>query len=281
MILSGRFTWRPGGGAGTGLAVCISLAATMAMAQAAASPAQAGRDNGAKLPDWDVVSIKQAEPNSCTGGAGSWLTQDGLVFHCDPLMFVVESAYQIMEPSRIIGAPEWLKNGGLWEIHAKVAGDDAAAFYKLSRHDRDLMVRSLLADRLHMKAHVEQREMPVYDLVVAKGGPRMKEAKPEENDKTKMASSRGGEIDAVAVTMDALPWMLGEVVGRPVVNKTGLPAKYDFTLRYLPGAQSAADETGRTSIFTALEEQLGLKLTPARDMAEVLVIDSIERPVGN
>ena len=75
--------------------------------------------------------------------------------------------------------------------------------------------------------------------------------------------------------------MLGEVVGRPVVNKTGLPAKYDFTLQYLPGTQAGADETGRTSIFTALEEQLGLKLTPARDMAEVLVIDSIEQPAGN
>lgn len=280
MILPGRFTRWLAGGAGIGLAMCVMLAATMARAQAAASPAQARSDTGAKLPDWDVVSVKQIDPNSCTGGAGSWLTQDGLVFHCDPLLFVVESAYQIMEPSRIIGAPEWLKNGGLWEIHAKVAGEDAAAFYKLSRHDQDLMVRALLADRLHMKAHVEQREMPVYDLVVAKGGPKMKEATPEEDARTKITSSRGGQIDAVAVTMDALPWMLGEIVGRPVVNKTGLAAKYDFTLKYLPGAQ-AADETGRTSIFTALEEQLGLKLTPARDRAEVLVIDSIEQPAGN
>src|SRR6185437_3656848 len=120
MILSGRYGRRLAGGAGIGMAVCITLAATMAMAQGSASPAQAGSDAGAKLPDWDVASIKQAEPSSCTGGAGSWLTPDGLVFHCDPLMFVVESAYQIMEPSRIIGAPEWLKNGGLWEIHAKV-----------------------------------------------------------------------------------------------------------------------------------------------------------------
>ena len=209
------------------------------------------------------------------------LEKDALTFHCVPLMFVVEMSYQIMEPSRIIGAPEWLKNGGLWEIHAKVAGEDAAAFYKLSRKERDLMVRALLADRLHMKAHLEQREIPVYELVVAKGGPKMKQSTPEEKDKTKLASSRGGEIDAVAMTMDGLPWMLGEITGRPVVNKTGLTAEYDFTVQYLPGAQAAADETDRTSIFTALEEQLGLKLVPAKDMADVLVIDSIEQPAAN
>jgi uncharacterized protein (TIGR03435 family) len=251
------------------------------MAQSDMSSASIGDAAAAKLPQWDVVSIRQLDANSCTGGSGSWLEKDELVFHCDPLLFVVESAYQIMEPSRIIGAPEWMKSGALWEIHAKVAGEDAAAFYKLSRNDRDLMVRALLADRLGMKAHVEKHEMPVYQLVVVKGGPKMKESTPEENDKTKMASSRGGEIDAVAVTMDALPWMLGEITGRPVVNKTGLAAKYDFTVKYLPGAQAATDETDRTSIFTALEEQLGLKLEPARAPVDVLVIDSIEQPAAN
>ena len=209
------------------------------------------------------------------------LEKDGLVFHCVPLLFVVESAYQIMEPSRIVGAPGWIKSGTLWEIHAKVAGEDAAAFYKLSRTQRDSMVRALLANQLHMQAHVEQREMPVYDLVVARGGPKMKEATPEENDKTHLMSGRGGDIDAAAMTIDGLPWVLGEITGRPVVNKTGLTAKYDFTLQYLPGAQAAADETGRISIFTALEEQLGLKLVPAREPIDVLVIDSIEQPAAN
>ena len=230
---------------------------------------------------WDVVSIRQADADGCTTGSGSWLRPDGLTFHCVSLMFLVESSYQIMEPSRILGAPEWMKSGTLWEIDAKVAGEDTAAFGKLTRKERDLMVRALLVDRLGLKAHQERREMAVYELVMAKGGPKMKEATPEEDDKTKMASSRGGEIDAVAVTMDALPWMLGEITGRPVLNKTGLTAKYDFTVQYLPGAQAAADETDRTSIFTALEEQLGLKLVPARDIADVLVIDSIQHPAAN
>jgi len=250
----------------------------MVQAQSGASPS--ATDTSAKLPQWDVVSMRPLDANSCTQGSGSWLEKDALTFHCDPLLFVVESAYQIMEPSRIIGAPEWLKNGGLWEIHAKVAGEDAAAFYKLSRKDRDLMVRALLADRLHMKAHVEKREIPVYELVVAKGGPKIKRSTPEEKDKTRLSSSRGGEINAVDVTMDGLPWMLGEITGRPVLNKTGLAGEYDFTLQYLPDAQAVADDT-RTSIFTALEEQLGLKLVPAKDLADVLVIDSIEQPAAN
>jgi len=252
--------------------VALTLAASMpaALAQSGASPLQPSHGASAKLPRWDVVSIRQMDSNSCTGGSGSRLEKDALVFHCVPLLFVVESAYQIMEPSRIVGAPEWMKNGTRWEIHAKVAGEDATAFYQLSRKERDLMVQALLADRLHMKAHVEQREMPAYDLVVAKGGLKMKEATPEESDKTKLASSPGGEIDATSMTLDGLPWVLGEITGRPVVNKTGLTAKYDFTVQYLPGAQAAADETGRASIFTALEEQLGLKLVPAKEQIDAL-----------
>ena len=263
------------------VAVLGLTASGIAVAQVGAPSASIGNAAPVKLPEWDVVSVKQMDPNSCTGGSGSLLEKDGLTFHCVPLLFVVKSAYQIMESSRILGAPEWMKGGTLWEIHAKVAGEDAAGFYKLTRSERDLMVRALLADRLHMKAHLEKREMPVYDLVVAKGGPKMKESRPEENDKAKMASSRGGEIEAVAMTMDGLPWMLGEITGRPVVNKTGLTAKYDFTVQYLPGAQEATDDTSKTSIFTALEEQLGLKLVPARDMVDVLVIDSIEQPAAN
>lgn len=251
------------------------------MLSAQAGPPAAQNDGAAKLPQWDVVSIRQVDPDSCSGGRGSLLEKDGLTFHCVPLMFVVEMSYQIMEPSRILGAPERLKNGGLWEIHAKVAGEDAAAFYKLSRRQRDLMVRSLLADRLHMKAHLEKREIPVYELLVAKGGPKMKKSTPEEKDKTKLASSGGGEIDAVDVTMDGLPWMLGEITGRPVLNKTGLAGEYDFILQYLPEADAAAEDSSRTSIFTALEEQLGLKLVAAKDVADVLVIDSIEQPAAN
>jgi uncharacterized protein (TIGR03435 family) len=243
--------------------------------------AQAPADSAAKLPQWDVVSIKQMDANSCTGGRGALLEKDALTFHCVPLMFVVEMSYQIMEPSRILGAPEWMKGGTLWEIDAKVAGGDVAAFGKLSRSQRDLMVRALLIDRLHLKAHIEQREMPVYQLVIAKGGPKVKEARADEDDKAKIMSGHSGEIEAVAAQMDALPWMLGNEVGRPVVDKTGLTGKYDFTLEFVPEARAAADETGGPSIFTALEEQLGLKLVPAKDMAEVLVIDSIEQPGAN
>ena len=262
--------------------VAMTLALFMGIVIAQDSRSSTPASNAAAKPlKWDVVSIKRMDANDCTQAwSGMLLEKDGLTFRCVPLLFVVKSAYQVMESSRIIGAPEWVKSDKLWEIHAKVAGEDAAAFYKLSRKDRDLMVRALLADRLHMKAHVEQREMPAYDLVVAKGGPKMKESTPEEDDKARLAG-HSGEIEAIAATMDALPWMLGEISGRPVVNRTGLTAKYDFTLQYLPGAQAAADDSGKTSIFTALEEQIGLKLEPAREMVDVLVIDAIEQPAAN
>jgi uncharacterized protein (TIGR03435 family) len=263
-----------------GAALTVTAMGPIATAQAN-SPLSP--DSSAKLPPWDVVSIKQADADKCAAGAGSWLRPDGLSFHCVRILFLVESAYQIMESSRIVGLPGWAKSDTLWEIDARVAGSDAAAFSKLTRKERDLMVRTLLTGRFRMKAHSEQREMPVYELTVAKGGPKLKASTPEEDDKAKIVGGQGGagRIEAVAATMDALPWMLGDEVGRPVLNKTGLTGKYDFTLQYLPSERAAADESATPSIFTAIEEQLGLKLVPARDMADVLVIDSIEQPTAN
>jgi uncharacterized protein (TIGR03435 family) len=81
--------------------------------------------------------------------------------------------------------------------------------------------------------------------------------------------------------LTSLPWILNSEVGRPVVDKTGLTGKYDFTLDYVPVAKAATDDSGGPSIFTALQEQLGLKLEPAKAPMDVLVIDAVERPAAN
>jgi len=129
---------------------------------------------------------------------------------------------------------------------------------------------------------MEKREMPVYDLVIAKGGSKLKEATADEGAKgSRMMGGGGGKIEAVGAQLTSLPWMLNAEVGRPVVDKTGLTGKYDFKLEYVPAARAAADETGGPSIFTALQEQLGLKLEPAKEPMDVLVIDSIEQPAEN
>ena len=124
-------------------------------------------------------------------------------------------------------------------------------------------------------------EIPIYEMVVARGGSKLKNSAPEEAGKGHMISGRGNKLDAVDSSLTMLPWFLNAEVGRPVVDKTGLSGKYDFTLDYLPSAKAATDESGGPSIFTALEEQLGLKLEAAKASMDVLVIDSIEQPAAN
>ncbi len=235
----------------------------------------------AKLPEWDVVSVKQAEPNHCAEGSGLQFTKDGVHIFCMPLLSVTGFAYGIIEPDRIVGTPQWMTSGGGWNIDAKVEGEDVTAFGALSREDRNHTLQSLLADRFHLKAHIEQREMPVYDLVVAKGGSKLKEATAEDAAKGFMGMRQQGKIEAVGVQLNFLPALLNREAGRPVVDKTGLTGKYDFTLEYVPTSKAATDETGGPSIFTAVEEQLGLKLEPAKESMDVLVIDAIEQPAAN
>jgi len=250
--------------------------ASLSQLTGAAQPAQAA----AKLPDWDVISVKPVQEQNCTQGSGWRPLTDGVKFFCSPLIVVIETAYGITEPSRIFGAPDWAKNSGFYDIDAKVAGEDVAAYGKLRLDDKKRMLQPLLANRFHLKAHIEQREIPIYQLVLAKGGPKLKEATADEAGKAAIIS-RQGKIECNSMPLTSLPWILNSEAGRPVVDKTGLTGKYDFTLDYVPVAKAATDDSGGPSIFTALQEQLGLKLEPAKAPMDVLVIDSVERPTAN
>ena len=266
------------------LAVCVAALPAQTPGPSGGRATSGSAATPVKLPAWDVVSVHLAEPGKCTQGSGMRASTDGVSTSCVPLLFVIEAAYGIMEPSRILDAPDWVKRAGQYDIDAKVAGEDVAAYGKLSFDDRDRMLQSLLAERFHMKAHVERREMPVYDLVVAKGGPKLKVATMEEASDPKLDERlvRSGKVEAVGVQLTSLSGaFLKSEVGRTVVDKTGLTRKYDFTLEFVPAAKAATDETGGPSIFTALEEQLGLKLEPAKEPMDVLVIDSIEQPTAN
>jgi uncharacterized protein (TIGR03435 family) len=261
------------------IAALLLVASVTAAAQDGAP--SAGATGGTKLPAWDVVSVRPVAPNSCTGDAGMRGATDGIRIFCVPLLFAVEQAYKIGEPNRILGAPDWAKND-IYDIDAKVAAEDVEAFGKLNEGDVSRMLQPLLAQRFQLKTHVEQREMPVYNLVVIKGGSKLKDATPEDASKGgRMVTNGRGKIDAANATLTGLPGFLTNEVGRPIVDKTGLTGKYDFTLDYVPAARAATDETGGPSVFTALEEQLGLKLEPAKEPMDVLVIDQIERPVEN
>ena len=116
--------------------------------------------------------------------------------------------------------------------------------------------------------------------MLAKGVPKLKTPAQGEIQNSQFGGS-DGEVKWVNAPLTDLKFLLAQETGRPVVDHTGLTGKYDFTLQYTPSARAATDQSGKPSIYTALEEQLGLKLVPMKQPVEVLVIDSLEPPTEN
>ncbi len=256
----------------TRLAPCQCSIGFAATTPVMASPSE-------QMPAYEVATIKPWDGNG----------------FAMPLRSYIQRAFGISPniAGRVIG-PDWI-NTAKYVIQAKAPEAIAAAMQKMTNEERmketDLMMQSLLADRFQFKAHFETREMPVYELVLAKGGSKLK----EDSDPTKRRVALGGSMirataAPIRVMFDALE-CAPDVGGREVVDKTGLTGTYDFSLRWTPlqaaaapggesGSASSPDAEG-VSLFTAIEEQLGLKLVPAKGSVQVLVIDHIEQPSPN
>ena len=247
-------------------------------AQSATVPAIA---ETVKLPPWDVVSVHSADPQHCTQIRTMRYSADGMDASCVPLLFVIQQAYALLQPTLVLNAPEWVRTDRLWNINAKIAPENLATYAALKPSEKFRMMRSVLADSFHMKAHMEQREIPVYDIVIAKGGPKLTQATADDAAKGHLWMRAPGDLEAVAALVQSLPIMLNTDAGRAIVDKTGLTGRYDFTLKYIPASKSATDESGGPSIFTAIQGQLGLKLQPSKALMNVLVIDSVEQPITN
>jgi uncharacterized protein (TIGR03435 family) len=241
---------------------------------------------------------------------------------------VLQQAFGV-EEDRILGAPGWVKSNR-WDIEAKVAPEDAPKLEKLKAEQRRQMLLPVLVERFNLKYHVEQRELPTYALVIAKGGPKLTESKPDETGphefpdpkagpaapgheppgnagptgpgkdpmgRRGMVSIGPGRIDAHGGGMEFLAHSLSFNVGRTVLDETGLKGRYDFTLQWTPdqgmmptggpggeGGPAHGDvaaDAGGPSLFTALEEQLGLKLESQKGTVDVIVIDHIDAPSEN
>ncbi len=230
---------------------------------------------------WDVISVKPMSPESCKSGEGGIrYLPNGLSANCVPPLFAIEFAYHLMDPSRIIGLPKWAVGQQLYAIEARVSTADAEAFDKLPRTQKSAMMQSVFAERFAFKAHMETRVLPAYGLVVAKGGSKLHTPKDDEIGRSQFGGSTG-EVNWVNAPLTDLKFLLASETGRPVVDQTGLAGKYSFTLEYTPSSQSPSEDSSKPTIFTALEEQLGLKLIPTKQPVEVVAIDLIEQPVEN
>jgi uncharacterized protein (TIGR03435 family) len=142
-------------------------------------------------------------------------------------------------------------------------------------------LRVMLADRYQLKVHRETKEMPVYGLTIAKGGVKLEAAAGNDNSESRLNGSRTEEgessLTGKNLPLENLVRFLSGQTARPVIDQTGLTGKYNFKLIYAPEMN---DLTG-PSIFTALQEQLGLKLESQKGPADVLVIDSVQKPSEN
>jgi uncharacterized protein (TIGR03435 family) len=195
------------------------------------------------------------------------------------LKAIVQWAFDV-PASRIVGGPAWMSTER-FDIEAKSEsaldsrpGSDPIE----SRLEKRRMVRALLAERFHLIVHSETRDLPVYAMVTAKGGPAFLSTQAKG---TTVNQSRGRiQIEGGENTMTVLAECLAEALDRVVIDKSGIQGRYSVSLKWTPD-EAAATDPSEPSIFTAIQEQLGLKLDSQRAPVEVMVIDRIDMPTDN
>jgi uncharacterized protein (TIGR03435 family) len=243
-------------------------------------------------PAFEVASIKRNHSGDSifllrVGRPGTFAAQNVTVRQ------LIAWAYgeTLLNDDQLSEGPPWI-NVEKFDIDAKEEDSEVAQLQKLTpgerTHQLRLRVQALLSDRFKLIVHHETRELPVYALVVAKNGARLTPSTAEP-----MATFSRGQITAtgapVAVITEALSRRAptgsapAELAGREVHDQTGLTAMYNFTLKWNPdllASVDAADSNG-ASIFTAIQEQLGLRLVSAKSPVDVLVIDHVEEPSAN
>jgi uncharacterized protein (TIGR03435 family) len=247
------------------------------------------------IPAFEVASIKPGQPGLDL--VRMQYTPVGFVAENVPVQVLIREAYSIRE-DQILALPDWAKTQN-YNVNAKVNPVDMDGLRELSLDQRRAMLIPLLADRFKLIVHKENKSLPVYALVVAKSGPKFKEAKapdilgaPPQRRMVMGFGQISGQGIPIASLVEAIS---GQNLGRKIVDKTGLAGDYDIELKWSPEAtqgqtftsiedhvQAAAPppDTG-SSIFTALQEQLGLKLEPEKGQVEIIVVDQLERPSPN
>lgn len=272
------------------LLLVAALAASVAHAQTPRLPASTDvLDTCASVSPaaFDVASVKPSERlsgSSTFRGRQDSLTAGGTAFR------MIEFAWDLRD-FQVAGGPGWI-NAATWEVTAKV-DKPAADWSTLRNEDRDRIeqqrMQAVLAQRFALQCHFETKELPVYNLVLAKGGSKLKPTPADAATKGSLdlnGRNRQNRVEAKGITMGPVVAMLTQSLGRTVIDKTGLAGLYDFSLTYTsdPDAGSSASDADAPSgptIFTALQEQLGLKLESAKGPVQVLVVDHIEKPSEN
>jgi uncharacterized protein (TIGR03435 family) len=226
-------------------------------------------------PSFAVATIKPHDPNSNHQGFDA--TGERVTARDQSVASLMMFAYGI-HPSQIVGAPDWV-----FQQRYDVEGKTDTPGEPNLRQQQE-MLQKLLADRFGLHFRREKRELPVYAIQIAKGGPKLKPAVKPDAEADQDGSGHGTEADLgfTSFSMPNLAMGLQFFVhDRPVIDQTGLTGCYDFKLRYTYDEAHATDPDAPPGLFTAIQEQLGLKLDAVKAPIDVFVIDRVEPPSAN
>jgi uncharacterized protein (TIGR03435 family) len=238
-------------------------------------------------PSFEVATIKPSTPDRPGKNfgyrAGHFVTRN------TNMNDLVAFAYGL-HAKQIVGAPEWFGTD-LFDIEGKPDAEGQPNLKQMG-----IMVQKLLAERFKLTFHRDKRELSVYVISVASGGPKMSKTTAKATDQQGFGFRALGDLTVRNMDMkDFATWMQSGVMDRPVVDQTGLTDRYDFQLKWTPDESQFAqfrgvgarvppptdDAKAPPSLYTAVQEQLGLKIGPAKAPDDVIVIDHVEKPSEN
>jgi len=237
-------------------------------------------------PEFAVATIKPSRPDAPRGGYG--IRGQDVTTTNVTVSWMIKLGYNV-HANQISGAPAWVDS----ERYDTVGRSDTPG--EPSRDQMKLMIQKLLVDRFQLKFHRVKKELPVYAMVVAKSGPKLTVSAGDPNAFPGIGFGREPGVISLVGRNTGLNGVANglqsNILDKPVVDQTGLTGRYDFQLRFTPDAGQLANFSGiepanaidnaPPDIFTAFEQQLGLKLQATKAVVDVMVIDMIEKPSPN
>ena len=227
-------------------------------------------------PDWEVATVRPSNPDDTNGQRIRFRGRYVMI-----LDHTVEDILLIgygVQKSQLAGEPDWVKTER-WDVDGVPDAEGEPNMRQLQA-----MMQKILVERFELKLHREQRVMSVFALTVAKGGPKMTPDASDPNGwiNQQNSAANGRDIENLKnASMPDLAQILQFRVNRPVVDQAGLKGRYDFKLQWTTDEAQTTQPDAPPGLFTAIQEQIGLKLEPVKAPADVLVIDNVQRPGAN
>jgi uncharacterized protein (TIGR03435 family) len=237
-------------------------------------------------PAFEVATVKTHVFSGASGSVrmGVFISGNRVTISVQSLNALIATAYNV-RAYQVSGGPDWAAGSGasfIYDIAAKAEGEARPTMDQVRE-----MLQTLLAERFQLKLHREMKEVPVYVLVVGKSGSKMKESAADAQPGMRFRSGSSQDMTVSKGSIEQLTARLSASTGRPVLDMTGLKGAYDYKLEWTNerasehGSADVATDAGGPSIFTAIQEQLGLRLESRKGPIEILVIDRAEKPSEN